>query len=511
MAVVNELVSRFSFVGDLSPQREFNENLKVSIIGLAGVATGLLAATAGVFAWAGSVLESIDPLAQLSRETGVAVENIQALGYAASVNGSSLDAVSGSLRELGKRAGEFVQEGGGPAKEIIEKLGLSIKDTNGNIKDTDALLLEVSGKLQGLSQGEKMNVLDKLGIDQSLLQTLSLSSEELSKLTDQAKSFGLVTQEQADAAAAYNDSLTTLRFAMQSIRQQVAVGFAPAMTDLTDRFVTFISTNHELIEGGLKYLGEVLVSTTGFLQRMAPFILGVAAAFTVAWLATGGFATVLGLVLSPVVLITAAIIALLLIVDDLITAFQGGQSVIADFFMEFFGVDIVPVLQGVVAAFSSMIDGILALISTLFDAWKQFSAAIVQVFTGDWEGALSSLLGAFNSLGEAIRMIFVGIFGFLADSIGQILSGLKSSATSLLPDWAARLINSGDADGAPTLSPNDAMAIGGTSSSSSTSNIEQNVQVNVTSSDPKAAGAAVGDALQDQLKTAKTQVNRGGR
>lgn len=511
MAVVNELVSRFSFVGDLSPQREFNSNLKVSIIGLAGVATGLVAATAGMFAWAGAVLDTLDPLAQVNKETGVSVEMLQTLGYAASVSASSQEALIGSLREMSKRMGEFAQTGGGPAAETVKALGLSFKDAAGNMKTADVVMLDISKKMEGMSNAEKMNVLDKMGIDQSMLQLLSAGSDGMQTMMDKALALGVITTEQAEAAADYNDSLTTLQYGMKAIQNQVAVGFAPAMKGLTDRFVDFLVVNHELIEGGLKYLGEIMVSTMGFMSRMAPIILGLAAAFTVAWLATGGFATVMGIVLSPVVLITAAIVALLLIVDDLITAFNGGQSVIADFFMEFFGFDIVPVLQGVVAAFSSMIDGILALISTLFDAWKQFSAAIVQVFTGDWEGALSSLLGAFNSLGEAIRMIFVGIFGFLADSIGQILSGLKSSATSLLPDWAARLINSGDADGVPTLSPNDAMEIGGTSNSSSSSSIEQNVQVNVTSSDPKAAGAAVGDALQDQLKTAKTQVNRGGR
>lgn len=509
MSVVNELVTRFSFTGDLSPQESFNEGLTQSITLLGGVATALLASTAGFFAWAGSVLESIDPLAQLSRETGVAVENIQALGYAASLNGSSLDAVSGSLRELGKRAGEFVQEGGGPAKEIIEKLGLSVKDANGNIKDTSQLLVDVSGKLQGLSQGEKANVLDKLGIDQSLIQTLSLSSDELGRLMMQAKNFGLVTQEQADAAAAYQDSLTTLRFAMQSIRQQVAVGFAPAMKGLTDRFVGFIETNHELIEGGLKYLGNILASTTGFLERMAPIVLGVAAAFGIAWLATGGFATVLGVVLSPVVLITAAIVALLLIVDDLITAFNGGQSVIADFFKEFLGVDIVPIMKGIVNAFMGMVDAVVELIGKLWKAWKQFSTAIVQIFTGDWAGALESLLGAFNTLGEAIKSVFSGVFDFLFNAMSQVFGAIKSAATSILPDWAVDLLGGDTA--MPSLGPNDAMAIGGGNTTSMNSSIEQQVQINVSSSDPKAAGAAVNDALQNQLQTAKTQVNRGGR
>lgn len=536
MAVVNELVSRFSFLGSLAPQEQFNEGLAQSITLLGGVATATIAATGAFFAWAGSVLSTIDPLAQLNRETGASVEQIQALGYAASVNGSSLDAVSSSLRELSKRAGEFVQEGGGPAKEIIEKLGLSMKDAQGKIKGTDQLLLDVAGKLRGLSQGEKMNVLDKLGIDQSLIQTLSLTDEELGKLMARAKGFGLLTQDQVDAAAAYEDSLTTLKFAMQSVQNTVAVGFAPAMTDLIDKFVSFIETNQELIQGGLKWLGDVLLSVSGFIGRMTPIVLVLAGAFAVATLASGGFAAIMGVILSPVVLITTAIVALLLIVDDLIVAFNGGQSVIADFFNEFLGIDIVPIMHGVVDAFMAMVDTVIELIGNLWDAWTQFTTAIVQLFTGEWGAALDSLLGAFNSLGTAIKSVFTGVFDFLFAGMSQIFGAIKSAAASMLPDWAVRLLGGDDSavpggapgsGGTPTampsgsgqdvldvpmITPNEAVGIGSTSNSSVSNNsVEQNVTQNIYSSDPQQAGAAAANGLQDQLKTAKTQVNRGGR
>lgn len=516
MAVVNELVSRFSFVGSLAPQQDFNKGLAQSVTLLGAATTALTAAAGGFFAWATSVLDGIDPLAQLNRETGVAVERIQELGYAASVNGSSADALTGSFREMSKRLGEFVQTGGGPAKEIIDKLGISVKDAEGNVRSADDVFLGLSDTLQTMSRSEQANVLDKLGIDQSLIQLVSLSSEEVGKLTDRARSLGVVTQEQADAAAAFNDSLTTLKYGMSAIQNSVAVGFAPAMTGLIDRFVAFIEVNGELIQGGLTWLGEVLVSVMGFLERMAPIVLGVAAAFTVAWVATGGFATVLGIVLSPVVLITAAIVALLLIVDDLITAFQGGQSVIADFFNEFLGIDIVPIMHGVVDAFMGMVDSVVGLIGTLWDAWTQFSSAIVKVFTGDWDGALSDLLGAFNSLGSAIQSLFSGVFGFL-----------KNAAMSILPDWAIKLMG-GDASGVPggaplpsgsgqdaldvpMITPNDAIGIGGGSSMVSNSSVEQRNEIKVYANDARAAGAAVNDTLQDQLQTAQTQSNRGGR
>lgn len=489
MAVVSELVSKFSFIGSLSPQKEFNANLKLSVGLLAGAAAGLSAAAGGFFAWTTSVLDTIDPLAQLNRETGIAVEQIQALGYAASVNGSSADALSGSFREMSKRLGEFVQTGGGPAKEIIEQLGISVLDAEGKVRTADDVFLGLSDTLQGMSRAEQANVLDKLGIDQSLIQLVSLSSDEVAKLTDRAASLGVVTKEQADNAAAFNDSLTTLKFGLSGIQNAVAVGFAPALTRLTERFIGFLEANKDLIQNGLTWLGEVLESTMGFIERMAPVVMVAAGAF-IAWqLATGGLVAIMGVLLSPVVLITAGIVALLLIVDDLIVAFNGGQSVIRDFFMEFLGFDIVPIMQGIVDAFMWMIDTVSGLLEPWFATLGGLFSAVINVFKGDFTGALDDLKLAFRAFGDFVLGIVSG----------------------LLPDWVLQYLG-GDDSGPARLSTSDAMAIGGNVNNTSSNNsIEQQVQINVSSSDPRQAGAAVNDALQEQLRTARTQVNRGGR
>ncbi len=118
---------------------------------------------AGVAGWVTSVSQSIDPLVQFSRETGVAIETVQTLGYAASVNGSSVDALQASLGEMTKRVGEFVSTGEGEAKDVAGRLGLQFKDMNGQVKNSDVIFRELADKLHGMSQAEKFSVLDKMG------------------------------------------------------------------------------------------------------------------------------------------------------------------------------------------------------------------------------------------------------------------------------------------------------------------------------------------------------------
>ena len=569
MAVVNEVVTRFSFQGDLQPQREFNTGLNSSIKLIAGVAAGITAASGAMFAWANSVFNTIDPMVQLSRETGVSLESIQELGYAASVNGSSLDAVSASVREMTKRIGEFEQLGTGPAKEVVENLGISFRDANGEIKAADQVMLELTDTMAGMRESERMNVLDKLGIDPSMIQLLSLTSEEVEGLRARAQRLGVVTQEQGDAVASYNDSLTTLRFGMQGIQNMVAVGFAPMMGDLVDRFVNLLEANQDLIMNGLNWLGEVVASTMGMLERMWPIFVAVAAGFAIAKVAAIGFGGVMSIILSPVVLWTAAILGAILIVDDLIVAFQGGESVIADFFESFFGIDIRPALQAIVAAVGETVALVIEVFSPAVDAIESMFKAVAAIIQGDfgaaWDhigDAMASMvefaLGLFTTLAEGAGAIMEAVAGLMVEGFmiafdklagafqawvdwvrgmfQDMLDGImgmwdtvtnyiKGLMMNILPDWAINLISDDDEGSDDQEARQTAMADEqavnlpfdrdtavdrSTTQQSWNSNIDQNVEVNISTNDSERAGAAVQDALQRQMEDTRTMSNRGG-
>lgn len=491
MAVVSELVSKFSFIGSLTPQKEFNANLKLSVGLLAGAAAGIAAAAGGMFAFVSSQTQAADALTDFNAETGIAVERAQELGFAAMMAGSSAEAMTASLAGLSKVAGD-ASRGLGRGRKAFDELGISVTDAAGNVKTADVLFNELRESFArlGTSAGAQKSIIASLGLDPSTFQLLNATSEEVDVLIEKAQALGVVTHEQAEAAAAFQDSLGIAQFGVSALGQQIAISLAPAMQGITDRFVDFLIANKDLIRDGLTWLGEVLVSTVGFIERMAPVALAAAAAF-VAWqLATGGLVAILGVLLSPVVLITAGIVALLLIVDDLIVAFNGGKSVIRDFFLEFLGFDIVPIMQGIVDAFLWMIDTVSGLLEPWFAAIGGLFSAVINVFKGNFTGALDDLKLAFAAFGDFVLGIVSG----------------------LLPDWVLQYLGVGQ-ESAPGLSPNDAITIGGggVSNSNTTSNIDQQNQINVYSSDPKQAGAAVADSLQEQLRNAKTQANRGGR
>lgn len=446
MAIVNELITKFGFIGNMAPQETFNENLKASIGLLAGLGAAIAGSAAGVAGWVTSVSQSIDPLVQFSRETGVAIETVQSLGYAASVNGSSVDALQASLGEMTKRVGEFVSTGEGEAKDVAERLGLQFKDMNGQVKNSDVIFRELADKLHGMSQAEKFSVLDKMGIDRSMVQLLSMTGEEISSLQNKAEALGVVTQDQADQFAAYNDSLTTLGKGFDGIKFQVAVGFVPVLKDLVDGFTDFLIANKDLIKNGLAHLGEIIFSVMGMIRRFLP-IIGLITTGFVAWkIAAIGLRTELATIFSPVVLITAAIVAVVLVIDDLLTAMEGGQSVIADFFKDNWGIDIVPALKEAKASLMAFINYAIGVFKPLADAIASMFGfvwhLITGAFTGDFQDAMNDaqnvfdslmafITGAFGVVGDAIKYVFGDAGAFVVDVFTTAIENTKLMFSAL--------------------------------------------------------------------------------
>ncbi|EPR2301232.1 hypothetical protein ACU01P_004588 [Yersinia enterocolitica] len=446
MAIVNELITKFGFIGNLAPQETFNANLKASIGLLAGLGTAIQGSAGAMAAWFTSIIDGLDPLVQFHRETGLSVEGLQELGRVAELNGSSMEAVTSSIGEMTMRIGEFVSTGEGEMADIGKRLGLQFKDASGNVKDATQTFIELSDKMRSMSQAEKFSVLDKMGIDRSMVQMLSLSREELDKSLKQARDWGVVTIEQADAAAEFNNSLKDLRMGYSSVSTQVALGFLPMLKEVIDGMREWLHTNSDLIKNGLHHLGEIIFSVAGMIRRLLPLI-GLATAGFVIWkIAAIGLRTVLSTIFSPVLLITAAIVGILLVIDDLVVAMQGGKSVIADFFMDTWGIDIVPALKAAKAALMAFIDYAINVFKPLADAiasmFKMVWHLITGAFTGDFQDAMNDaqnvfdsliafITGAFGVVGEAIKYVFGDAGAFIVNVFTTAIENTKLMFSAL--------------------------------------------------------------------------------
>ena len=498
--VVQDLVTKFSFLGSTAPLTDYNQTLGGSIKLLGGMVLGLEAA-AGVFAfWADGVLTGVDALDQLHNISGVAVSDLQELNFVAGQTQSSSAAMESTIRSLGNTIGSAAQKG----SEDFARLGISVRDASGQVKNADVVLDEVRQRFQalGLSVQEQEHFASALGIDSSLLQLMGKTNSEMAAMRDRARELGTLTAEQTEQADLYKKSLNEMWFGLNSVKQLVAVGVAPQLSIMAENFTQLLADNKDWIVDGIQFTVEWVGNLLAALHRLLPVFALMGAGFFAMKIAALGFAGAIGLVFSPVVLIAAAVVAFLVIMDDLIVAMDGGKSVIADFFQEFFGVDIVPVLNGVVGFVSDTIGIIIGLWTDVGDAMQDVFGGIGKLLSGDIVGAIDDILGAFITLGASV---YDRVFAPLFDLIGSLVAGL-------LPDWALELIGA-DRSAAGTTAPSTIPMGAATSTvANMTDNrsIEQNITNNISTNDPEAAGRSVGNNLQRQLDNANTQLDVGG-
>lgn len=505
MAVeVTELVTRFGFQGTLAPLGKYNLRLGKSIGLLAGLTAGLGIATVAFNKWASSVLQSLDPMVQLSRETKVAVGWIQEMGFAASQNGSDLQAVQSTIGSLSQKIGEAAQKG----SEDFARLGISVRDASGQVKSADLILDEVRQRFRqlNLSMEEQRSFASALGIDSSLLQLLNRTSSELNGLRARARELGTLTREQADSAVEYNDALAAMRFGLDAVKRLIAVGVAPQLTEMAENFTNLLAANKDWIVNGVRATVEFISELFAALGRLAPFLATLAGGFGILKIATLGWGGALALVFSPVTLITAAIIAVLAILDDLIVAFNGGESVIRDFFLAWLGWDIVPFLHGIAAAFKELVALVVALFKGDFSgAWeifKRIGAQAIEGFKILFRDLFTWVNDKFFGVLDSIKQAFRDLIGWVTDGLKSIGSffGFGDDANPLAGETQL-------SDG--TLLPGEIPSVPGATNDNR--KVEQTNYFEIRTNDPERAGQAVGDNLQRQLDDAQTQFNRGGR
>jgi len=473
--VVNDLVTKFSFSGSTAPLTDYNATLGSSIKLLGGMIAGLNAA-AGAFAfWADGVLKGVDSLDALSNQTGVSVAAIQELSYVAIQSQSSADSMKGSIKSLSETIGQAAQLG----NDDFSRLGISVRDATGHVKSADKVLLEVGNRFKALhlSMAEQTHFAASLGIDPSLLQMLGKTSGEIANLRDRAKELGVLTKAQTTQAKDYAKSVDSMWFSLNSFSQLIAVGVAPEMGRMADAFTELLVENKDWVVNGVKFAvkwGGIMLES---LNRMLPVLAIASVAFIGMKIATLGWAGAMGLLLSPVVLTIAAITAAYLVVDDLMTAFKGGKSVIADFYGSMTGRDFV---GDMTKGFQVVTDAVSVLFDALSEVWGIWTKLVDGMISNGAE-----IAKFFGISGKDTTQPKINHHDGLPNADGTISQAPVNLPMSMLPN----------ADG---------------SQSNDNRQVIQNNTISIRTNDAKGTAREVDSVLNRQLDNANTQFAVGG-
>ena len=154
-----------------------------------------------------------DDIKTLSVTTGMATDSLQAYGYAAGLIDTSLEVVTSSLAR-NTRSMDSASKGTGAAADAYKKLGVNVKDSDGQLRNSEQVFWEVIDALGGLANETERDAISMQLFGKSAQQLnplIAAGSKGFAELTDEARSMGAVMSGEAlDAFGAFDDTMVRL-------------------------------------------------------------------------------------------------------------------------------------------------------------------------------------------------------------------------------------------------------------------------------------------------------------
>lgn len=250
------------------------------------------AAAAGAGLMVKHSIDAADAMHKLSQSAGIGIGTLSEFAYAAHLSGVNTQALAVALRALNRNISD-ASDGTGDAARAFQALGISVKDSSGNLKNSDQIMLEVAARFEKMEDGAgksalAMMLFGKSGSD--MIPMLNQGAKGLSEMREEAQALGLTLDSgTGKAAEAFNDNLSRLNGVKQGLANVVMRELLPSLNSLTEQLVEsakhssaleqtargaatglrLLMSSGAIVAGAFKTLGEVLGSVAASLVAFA--------------------------------------------------------------------------------------------------------------------------------------------------------------------------------------------------------------------------------------------------
>lgn len=208
-------------------------------------------------------IDAADHLDDLSKKTGIALETIGGLGFAAQQSGGNLDSMADAAGKLNRSIAE-AGAGNKDKAEAFRLLGVSVKDAAGNLKSADVVMAELADKFAQYADGPNkvalaIRIFDKAGAD--IIPTLDEGGAKLQANIEYYRRYSAVTQDVADKAGEFNDTLVKLNLLSAALGTKISAALLGPLQAIADHMVE-AKEKSELFEksvSGLRVVFEALI------------------------------------------------------------------------------------------------------------------------------------------------------------------------------------------------------------------------------------------------------------
>lgn len=221
---------------------------------MAAVGVAVLAAGKAAFEASKRVTDLVNELNDLSVRSGVSSKTIQGLRQAMISSGQSAE---GLTEVLGAISGQFAQLGieGSAVEKKFLSFGVAVRDTNGDLRSNNDILLDSIKLLQGISDSsDRSRASVALFGEAGAKLNQALAAGDFEKFLSFTEKFGIDTAPQASKAAAHF--------------QVVLSGLGTVLNGTLQKFVTATDGQNRFIQGMIK-LGGIVAFTGSLIESFS--------------------------------------------------------------------------------------------------------------------------------------------------------------------------------------------------------------------------------------------------
>ncbi len=374
--------------------------------GVSMAAAGLVTSLGIVAYKAGAAADDLNTMAKVY---GIGTAELQKYGAAANLVDVDVDTIAKSHLKLTKAMSGSEDETGAQA-EAFKKLGVSITDADGNLRDSDAVWQDTIVALGKVSNETERDALAMTLMGKSAAELNPLiedGGETYKMVADTMSKYNLdyVDQETLDAANKFNDELDTMKMlgtvAIQQVGSQLAATLAPALEKIVDwvgklaEWLGNLSPEVLTVIGVIGTIVAVIAPVLLVLGKVAFAISSIMSLVSTIGPAIGGALAAAG----PVIAIIAAIIAIGILL------YKNWDKIKAK---------AIEIKDAVVAAFQNL----KAKVEAIFKKIKQIATTV-------WNGIKT----VFSVAVKVLYALTIGRFKLMLSIVKTIFNGIKTAIT----------------------------------------------------------------------------------
>lgn len=239
------------------------------------IAAGAVAAGAGVMKLATNSAAAADEVDKMSQKIGLSKEGYQEWSYVLGQNGMDISSLQMGMKTLVTQM-DGVVSGSATSIEMFDKLGLSVTDANGALKDQETMMNEVMIALADMPNGtEKARLATELfgRSGAELMPMLNQGSEAMVELTQRAHDLGLIMSDEAvNAGVVLVDTMDDVKKSLGMVATELGVQLMPLVQMALEWVIKNMPTIKKTVSEVMTTVGSVIRAITPIVQEVFTLI-----------------------------------------------------------------------------------------------------------------------------------------------------------------------------------------------------------------------------------------------